>query len=28
MLFVVAFGAGPWSVDSLIFDRTRARGVG
>jgi len=28
MLFVVAFGAGPFSLDALIFGRTRARGVG
>ena len=28
MLFVVAFGAGPYSVDALIFGRTKARGVG
>jgi len=28
MLFVVAFGAGPFSLDALIFGRARARGVG
>jgi putative oxidoreductase len=28
MLFVVAFGAGPLSIDALIFGRPRARGVG
>jgi putative oxidoreductase len=28
MLFVVAFGAGPFSVDALIFGRTKAKGVG
>ena len=28
MLFVVAFGAGPFSLDALIFGRTRAHGVG
>ena len=28
MMFVVAFGAGPFSLDALIFGRTRAQGVG
>lgn len=28
MLYVVAFGAGPFSLDALIFSRTRAQGVG
>lgn len=28
MLFVVAFGAGPFSIDALIFGRNKARGVG
>ena len=28
MLFVVAFGAGPFSLDALIFGRARAQGVG
>jgi putative oxidoreductase len=28
MLFMVAFGAGPFSIDALIFGRVRARGVG
>ena len=28
MLFVVAFGAGPFSIDALIFGRAKARGVG
>jgi len=28
MLFVVAFGAGPFSLDALIFGRAKARGVG
>jgi len=28
MLFVIAFGAGPYSLDALIFGRTKAQGVG
>lgn len=28
MLFVVAFGAGPFSIDALISGRTKAQGVG
>jgi putative oxidoreductase len=28
MLFVVAFGAGPFSIDALIFGRAKAQGVG
>lgn len=28
MLFIVAFGAGPLSIDALIFGRNKARGVG
>ncbi len=28
MLFVVAFGAGPLSIDALIFGRPKAHGVG
>lgn len=28
MLFVVAFGAGPLSIDALIFGRNKAQGVG
>jgi putative oxidoreductase len=28
MLFIVAFGAGPLSLDALIFGRGKARGVG
>jgi putative oxidoreductase len=28
MLFVAAFGAGPFSIDALVFGRTRAQGVG
>lgn len=28
MLFVVAFGAGPLSIDALIFGRGKAQGVG
>ena len=28
MLFIVAFGAGPLSLDALIFGRNRAQGVG
>jgi putative oxidoreductase len=28
MLFVVAFGAGPFSIDALIFGRAKPQGVG